>query len=184
MNLNPVIKNIFFIITCPLVIAACTKSTSVTGSTSITYSANQHQDTFTVVDNGVTFSANSTFANIGECVIEKSPSGSLFSIRTFQTTSFPFGISLHNIPGPLDGAGIFKQALADSPGLVSSTSTVVEVINDSVQINYFVDSAIINISYASVNTIIGSYTLWMNVAYDTTRKTLTGIIKLYTADIE
>jgi len=128
MNLNPVIKNIFFIITCPLVIAACTKSTSVTGSTSITYSANQHQDTFTVVDNGVTFSANSTFANIGECVIEKSPSGSLFSIRTFQTTSFPFGISLHNIPGPLDGAGIFKQALADSPGLVSSTSTVVELL--------------------------------------------------------
>jgi len=167
-------KKLTLIVPCIMLLFACNKNTDVSISTVII--PGTPYDTFTLNYNGVTYSDSANQLKLF-CTITKRSFGSLFSLRTTNNSFFPIEMELTDIPGPLNSLGIYRQAPVDSS--VVGPNYFYGYINNVRSSSYSVDSTLVNITYATFDTIIGSYTIW--IRNSTYAKTVTGRIRCYDA---
>ena len=170
-------KKILITALCFLVLAACNKDTATSGSTKIIVTQ-PVVDTFTLANNGVTYTDSAGQLSLA-CEIDKAPAGSVLSISNAYCSFFPASLQLVDVPGPLNSLGIYKVAPVDSPA--NQYSTFFEASN-GVQQSYSLDSIMVNITYASVDTVKGSYTLWVH-GFPASQP-ITGIIRCYHALVD
>ena len=168
-------KKILLIALCALMLAACNKNVSVNGSTR-TFTTLGLVDTFTLTDNGVTFTDSAGLLQLS-CDIQRISTGSVFSFSNNAATFFPYEIDISGITNTaLNSVGVYKIAPADS---FVSGEFFFEEITDSNQTEYTIDSVLFNITYAGGDTVKGDYTIWAeNGSYT---KKVNGIIRCYNA---
>jgi len=170
-------KKIFLIALALAMFAACNKNVSTGGSTKI-ISSPVPVDTITLTDNGVTYTDSAGLLQLS-CNITKTSTGSEFALYTSATNFFPYTIEISGLPcASLNSLGVYKVVLADS--FVSGLYYLARV-SDGNQDVYVIDSLMFNITYAGLDTVKGSYIIWLgNGAND---KTLSGILRCYNAQI-
>ncbi len=146
-------------------IAACNKNIS----NNVVITSSRIPDTFTLTDNGVTYTDIEDTLYGFKCSIETISEGPLFEIFN-NTTAIPVFIGLY---APVNGIGVYKIAPIDS-----NSSNIyhqvgylfTEIFNGGEA--YDMDSLLMNVTTDSATTIIGSYQLWISNAGG--NKTVTG----------
>jgi len=83
------------------------------------------------------------------------------------------------MPGPMNSVGVYKVAPADS---FVSGQFIFEQFTGISGVTYSFDSVMVNITYASVDTILGSYIFWLRTGTDS--KPVSGIFRCYHAQID
>ena len=169
-------KKILLIAICAIAIAACTKNTAPPGTNNVITSP--HHDTLILADDGRFFkdSINPDFEIV--CTLNKTPTGSFFALRTFSTPSFPISMLMTGIPGPLNGIGVYKLAPIDSSSAGFEWQFTENFPGGT---SYGLDSIMINVTAADINTVKGNYIIWLTDGTD--RKTVNGIFSIFNATI-
>ena len=165
-------KQVLLIALSAIFMAACSK-TAAPGTNVFTTTI--ARDTFSLIDNGITFSDSDNDMPY-ECYILKTDSCSYFNLRLFQNSPWPIQVVLQNVPGPLNGTGIYKQGYIDNQGMYNFA----ESFNNE-DIPNIIDSAMIDVTYANVDTLKGNITFWLMSALTGEYKTVTAVFKFYNA---
>ncbi len=171
-------KKILLILICSIMLAACNKNPS--DNITVTITSTKPIDTFTVIDNGITYiDTQSVIHGAGaNIVFQKTSSGAIFLMQTSPNTRFPILVQIESVPGPLNGIGVFKLSPIDSS--LTNQNAYIETYNGGEA--YTVDSVIINLTTFSSASVTGSYQIWLsNIAGS---KTVTGTIKCFHPIIE
>jgi len=170
-------KKILFIPFILALFAACNKNQVV--PTTVTVISNNQPDTFTLVDNGITYIDTQSFQFGTGATITLNEQGihDLLTIGTNSNTRFPIELSLENIAGPTNGTGLYTLQMQDS---TTSGSLFAETFSGGE--GYTVDSVAINVTTLSSAALLGTYQLWLTNI--TGSKTVSGVIKCHHPRIE
>ena len=168
-------KKIVLIVICLIAVAACNKNQSNT--TTVTTFAPNSIDTFSITDDGITYIDTQSRRNNGASImLQKTSNTSFLEISTSSNAHFPISLNIGNIPGPINGIGVYKISPVDS---TFNSGSLVESYSGGEA--YAVDSITVNITSAAITTVTGSYQIWLrNVARS---KTVSGTIKCFHAII-
>jgi len=164
-----VMKRISLILISLALFTACNKDQVVPTTVSI---FSPDIDTFTVVDNGITYFDTSLYVTLDELM-----TGDFITIRTVASTQFPIAFNVYNVTGPAGNTGLYQLYPQDT---IATSNEFVEVYNGGM--GYTIDSAAINITTVSQSLITGTYQLWLGNALG--HKTVSGIIKCHNPQIE
>ena len=172
---SPIMKKIVLIVISLIAVAACNKNQSAT--TTVTTFPPNAIDTFTLTDNGVTYIDTQSHRNTGaSIVLQKTNTKTFLQISASSNTRFPISLNIGNIPGPINGIGIYKISPIDS---LFTSGSFIETYSGGEA--YTIDSITVNITAAAITTVTGSYQIWLrNVAGS---KTVGGTIKSFHATI-
>ena len=161
-----------------IAIGACKKKTDSPPTDPL---SNILPDKLTITDNGTAYT-DSGYFNYGElqCIIKKTANNSELTLYHTADSNFPITLNLINVVGPLNSLGLYQLSPIDSSSIPTySQSTFTEVFSGGE--GYTVDSIHVNVTAASLQTVLGSYQIWLNNT--TGPKTVTGTITCYDARI-
>ena len=164
-------RTILFIVISILLLAACNKSIS----NKVVITSTRTPDTFTVTDNGVTYTDIEDTLYGMVCREEIFNDGPFFELSNNNAAAFPIFIGIF---APVNGIGIYKIAPIDSnasPVYHQIGYLFTESFNGGEAYN--VDSLIFNITTDTAITIIGNYQLWLS--NDSGNKMVTGTISCH-----
>ena len=165
-------KKLLFIPLILAMLAACNKDQVV--PTTVTIISNNPLDTFTLVDNGITYTDTQSFqfgSGASITLIEQGAQDFL-AINTNPNGHFPISFALQSIQGPTSGTGLYTEPRRDS---AISGNSFAETYSGGE--GYTVDSVAINITTVSSTALLGTYQAWLtNIAGS---KTISGVIKCH-----
>ena len=170
-------KKLLLIALCPVVLLACNKNESISGTTKV-ISSPVVLDTFTLTYNGTTYADSANRLSLS-VYIQRQSSRSLFTLFANASSFFPISMEMTNIPGPLNSVGVYKVAPADS---FVQGQYYFDDFSEGSSTNYLIDSVMVNITYASIDTVLGSYIIWLRTGM--AAKPTSGVIRCYHAQIE
>jgi len=160
-------RKIALISICIAMLLACNKNQPFP---TITVTSNTPVDTFTIIDNGVTYidTQTSNNTNGASMKITKDSSESFYSVSVYDNIRFPIYFHFENIPGPVSGTGLFSAVLP--PNVL-----FIEIFNGGEL--YIIQSVTVNITSSSSKEIKGTYQLALSNSGGS--KTVSGLIKCY-----
>jgi len=161
-----------------IILSACNKKT-----TNIPVSSTWNK--ITIVDNGITYT-DSQLVNSNpksmRCSFQEQ--GNKYNIglttepQKGAISGIPIAMSIGNAVRAGGILGIYKEVPKDS---IANDCIFVEIFN--VDMSYSFDSVIVNIATFSVDTIIGSYQIWLDSMNGTGNKIIRGTFNFYDAEV-